>query len=203
MNIKTMAVGGIVAGILAAGGTTAAFAASGSGSVSPAPNPTATTAAAAAAATTPAPTTGTCLPAGHDDAWPAWVQGRPAAFDAGDLGGVYLWHDANGWHLRVTHANDDKAVFTGQLVTSGTFVDVKGVQLEKSDTFTVGPKDHVVTFRFVNYGHMDGIDFRTCCAPSISFAFQRGGASLPVSRIFVGEDRLNPRHDGFRIYRTA
>src|SRR5207302_943048 len=30
---------------------------------------------------------------GHDGPWPASVQGRPRGFDAGDKGGVYMWHD--------------------------------------------------------------------------------------------------------------
>lgn len=28
----------------------------------------------------------------RDDEWPDWVNEQPADFDAGDSGGVYLWH---------------------------------------------------------------------------------------------------------------
>ena len=38
--------------------------------------------------------------------WPARVQGQPATFAAGARAGDYIWHDANGWHLRFTHPGD-------------------------------------------------------------------------------------------------
>ena len=35
--------------------------------------------------------------------WPAATQGVPVTWKSGGRAGEYLWHDANGWHLRVTH----------------------------------------------------------------------------------------------------
>ena len=137
----------------------------------------------------------------HDDAWPASAQGRPDRFDAGDIGGVYLWHDDSGWHLRVTHATDDKSAFTGRIATSGHLVDVQAVGLEHNDSLRVGADGHSVVFRFENYGHIDGVDFHTRCAPSITLSFTRGAHRLPASRVFVGDHKTNPASDPFRIVR--
>jgi hypothetical protein len=159
--------------------------------------------AASPMATSSAPTSADkdCLIV-HDDAWPAWTQGRPDGFAAGATGGVYLWHDGTGWHLRVTHATDDKSTFAGQIVTTGHLVDVQAIALEKNDALHVGPGGHSVTFRFENYGHIYGFDFRSRCAPSISFGFTRAGHRLPADRIFVGDHTTHPPTDPFRIVRT-
>jgi hypothetical protein len=188
LSLKSVIFGGVMGAVVVMGGVS--FAAS-----SP-------TAAPVTNQTTPDPATNGCLPPGHDDAWPAWVQGRPDGFDAGDIGGVYLWHDNDGWHLRVTHATDDKAVISGVIHTPGRLVDVHGVALEKADQLTLGPDEHTMAFRFTNYGHIDGIDFRTACAPVLRFAFDRSGHLLPADRVFVGDDKNHPGNP-FRVFRTA
>jgi hypothetical protein len=130
------------------------------------------------------------------------VQGRPDTFDAGDRGGVYLWHDGSGWHLRVTHATDDKAVSTGIISTKGTVSNVEPVQLEKSDKLKVGKADHVIAFRFVSYGHIDGVDWTAPCAKALRFSFKHGGHPL-TDTVFLGDKKVHPRHDPFALRRGA
>src|SRR4029450_7168656 len=55
----------------------------------------------------------TC-PATH---WPASVHGMPTNLHPAARGGDYLWHNSNGWHLRVTHHGSRKVVFTGRIVS--------------------------------------------------------------------------------------
>jgi hypothetical protein len=188
VSLKSVIFGGVMGAVLVMGGMS--YAAS---------SPTSTPASDTAGSE---PATNGCLPPGHDDAWPAWVQGRPDGFEAGDIGGVYLWHDGDGWHLRVTHANNDQAVFAGVIRTPGRLVDVHPIALEQADQLTVGPDQHTMTFRFSNYGHIDGIDFHTRCAPVIRFAFDRGGHLLPADRVFVGDDKNHPGNP-FRVARTG
>ena len=138
----------------------------------------------------------------RDDEWPDWVNGKPAGFDAGDNGGVYLWHDADGFHLRVTHKTDDKAFVAGSIHTSGALVDVSGVALEGGDQFAVGPDHHEVTFRFVNYGHIDGLDFHTRCAPALTMGFRADGHTLPIGRVVIGHLDGHPDTDPFTIARN-
>src|ERR1700689_3353773 len=124
----------------------------------------------AAVATTAPPKPSTCPTiGGKDDPWPSWTQGRPAGIDPHTTAAIYMWHD-NGWHIRVTHRTTNKRTFAGQLTTGGTFTGVKPVQLEKSDTFSVSADKHAITFLFKNYGAIDGLDFFTHCAPSITFS---------------------------------
>jgi hypothetical protein len=158
------------------------------------------------AATAPAPAstagTATCSPLKDDGGWPAEVQGVPVGFHANDPAAVYLWHDDEGWHLRVTHEGDGRQVYSGTLVTSGTFSDVDAVKLERDDSFNVGFAGHVLTFRFVNYGGIDGLDFRTHCAEGIHFDFRGDGQSLPTSMIYAGHDGDHPAADPFTVWRT-
>ena len=139
----------------------------------------------------------------HDDPWPAWTQGQPANINPFTAAGVYMWHDVNGWHIRVTHHTDSLRTFSGQLITSGTFANVKAVQLEAGDAFAVSANHHTVSFLFTNYGHIDGLDFMTHCAPSITFAYQSDGVTVPPGRIAIGHAGAHPPTDPFTIARTT
>jgi hypothetical protein len=161
---------------------------------------TATTAGAATAGPKPG-AAASCL-GNRDDEWPDWVNGQPAGFDAGDNGGVYLWHDASGWHLRVTHKTDDRVSVRGTIVSRGVFSDLEGVLLERSDHFEVSPDHHAVSFQFMNYGHIDGLDFRTHCAPALAFNFQADGHELPAQRVVIGHQDRHPDTDPFTVWRT-
>jgi hypothetical protein len=177
MNLKRIAVSGALA--------VALVASSGVGAV------------AAGAAGTPT-ASATCLPADHDGSWPAAAEGRPARDP-----GVRVWHDATGWHVRVTHNTLHDRVFSGVIRTTGEFIDVDAVRLEKNDYLVVGPDHHSLAFRFDNYGGIDGFDFYTKCAPYLGFAFASDGHVVPPLRISIGADAHHPFTDPFRIARTA
>jgi hypothetical protein len=142
--------------------------------------------------------------------WPASVQGRPSTLQDGAAKGVYLWHDNEGWHLRVTHPRpadaggqeqtSQKVVFTGR-IESATKIDAVPRHDEKADVVLErGEKN--VSFRFTNYGYIDGLDFRTACAPRITFAFKADGKKLPSSMIFVGSTNMHPKTDPFTVRRV-
>lgn len=148
--------------------------------------------AAAAAATTTTDTT-TCT-----GRWPASVQGKPTMYKAGARAGDYLWHDSRGWHLRVTKVTSAKAVFTGR-IRSDTPLTVSGVLLEKGDTFTLSADKLTLTYRFANYGHIDGLDFRTACAGRLGIYGTMDGKPLPISRIWIGARGHHPLQNPFAI----
>jgi hypothetical protein len=112
-----------------------------------------------------------------------------------------MWHDDTGWHVRVTHKTDALRTFTGELVTAGRFVGVSSVRLERDDWRHVSPDHHMITFRFVNYGGIDGLNFRTRCAPSIAFTFGTDGNVLPADKVIIGHGASNPASDPFSISR--
>jgi hypothetical protein len=137
-----------------------------------------------------------------DDHWPAFVQGRPTGLDAGDTGGVYLWHDGSGWHLRVTHKGDHKHTFSGVIATNGKLA-VRRVADEKADKAGVTGGSHVLWFRFQNYGRIDGVDFRSTCAPSMHIESRGDGHNLPASRVFLGHNGTHPANVPFTIGRAS
>jgi hypothetical protein len=156
-----------------------------------------TSSAAPATAATPTPS---CL-GRHDDGWPLAVDGRPAGLDAGDHG-IYLWHDLDGWHLRITHANDNARVYTGEITTDGV-LSAQPVKLEKDDHVVIGPYDHELAFAFVNYNGVDGIDFQTSCAQYLHFNFQVDGFEAPVTQVHIGADGHSPANVPFTVVRHA
>jgi hypothetical protein len=160
--------------------------------------------AAASPSPTAAPTVATTTVAttactnGH---WPASVQGVPKVFKAGARAGDYIWHDRNGWHLRVTHAGSRGVVFSG-VIRSSAPLTATGVKLEKNDHFTVSADLKSISYRFVNYGHIDGIDFKTSCAKQLSFRGAMAGHLLPIGRIWVGARGLHPLQNPFIVRRV-
>jgi hypothetical protein len=153
----------------------------------------------ASAATTTAPTT--CTPS-RVDHWPASVQGRPHGLDAGDRGGVYVWHDAAGWHVRVTHRNDHLRLYTGTISTTGE-LRFQRVADERGDRVRVGPDHHTLTFAFTNYGRIDGVDFQTACAPSLAMSFKADGHELPADRVNLGFFDRHPATVPFVVSRVS
>jgi hypothetical protein len=112
---------------------------------------------------------------------------------------VSVWHDNTGWHVRVTHRSLHDRTFAGAVHTSGEFVDVKGVKLERNDRLKVSADGHTITFRFNNYGAIDGFDFSTTNAPALKLGFLSDGRVVPARRIGIGADGHHPSHDPFVI----
>lgn len=156
----------------------------------------------AAFAATPAATTTTITAATCDEGrWPARVQGQPVTFKAGARAGDYLWHDANGWHLRTTHPGSGRVVFSGKIVSS-TALTVMPYRLESSDVYTLSTDKKTLTYRFANYGRIDGFDFRTACANQLWFRGSMAGVKLPIGRIWVGRAGYHPLQNPFVILRN-
>jgi hypothetical protein len=169
------------------------------GTVAPSSTGTAAPSSTGTAATATAPTP-SCL-GQHDDGWPLAVDGRPAGLDAGDHG-IYLWHDVDGWHLRITHANDNARLYTGEITTDGTLT-AQPVRLEQDDRFVIGPQSHELVFAFVNYNGIDGIDFQTSCAQYLRFNFQVDGYEAPSAEVHIGADGRDPADVPFTVVRHA
>jgi hypothetical protein len=134
--------------------------------------------------------------AGH---WPASVQGRPT-FHAGSRAGDRIWHDSTGWHLRVTHPGTKAVVFSGT-IRSDAALTVKGARLESQDSFTLSADQKSVTYRFVNHGQIDGLDFTTDCAKHLSFAGRMNGHRLVIGRIWIGHRGHHPLQNPFAVRR--
>jgi len=143
---------------------------------------------------------------GTDSHWPASAQGRPDGFDAHD-NGVYLWHKPEGgWALRVSHpllpGGANRVVFTGRIASQGEIGHVQRVRDEKGDGVSVSPNGHVLSFRFDNHGWVDGVDFTTSCTPALGVGLQADGAKVEPRFIHIGDHKVHPASDPFRIRRV-
>jgi hypothetical protein len=156
---------------------------------------------ASAATLTAAATDGVSATACTGGAWPLSVQGMPAV-RAGSAAGDYIWHDATGWHLRVTHHSTTPFVFSGT-IRANRPLHVTGYRLESGDKFTVSADHLSVTYRFVNHGRLDGLNFTTECATRLAFGGRMNGAALPVRRIWIGHNGRHPLQNPFVIVRRA
>ena len=144
---------------------------------------------------------GVALIGGAALAWSGQVDGKPAGFAAGGTDGYYVWHGADGFHLRTT---DSSGVYkyTGELHTNGVFTSVDPVRLEKDDQVAVVDGGHTITYSFVTAEGIDGIDFRVDGGTHLGFLLKRDGTRIDPSNIFLGEDGVHPPGNPFRIHRT-
>jgi len=146
-----------------------------------------------------AATTTTTAPCdeGH---WPATVQGQPERLHAGSTDGYYVWHDRYGWHLRTTTPQRSPHVFTGRIVSSDNIRSVTMVRDENDDRVSVS--GHTLSFRFVTYNGIDGVNFRVGCTESVAFELRQGGSLIPAYRIFLGRYGRAPRNP-FTVNRVS
>ena len=140
-----------------------------------------------------------------DAHWPAYVKGQPDAFDAGD-DGVYLWHNpSGGWGLRVSHpllpGHANRVVFTGTITSRGQIGNVVRVKDETGDKVKVGPKGHTLSFRFVDYGGVDGVNFTTTCTPGLRVSLKADRSVIQTQFIHLGDQKVHPGTNPFRIRR--
>jgi hypothetical protein len=184
-NVLTAGVGALVLTAAAAGVASAST-----------PEPSAPLHIAPAAATTPAApiTEERC-----EALLPGQVLGSPD-LTAGSRSGARIWHDGTGWHLRVTHPGSGTEVFTGT-VRSGQPISAHGYKLEPQDGFYLSNGNRTLSFRFVNHGGIDGIDFTDRCAIDTAFSVQRSGHELSPIAVYLGKHGAHPTSNPFLIER--
>jgi hypothetical protein len=188
MNLKRMIAMAAVCGtaaigigaVLPAGAQTSSGSAGSSGSSG---------SAATATGTTPEPPSETtdC----QFGQWPDAVNGRPVQLEAGATAGLYLWHDEDGWHAFVTHANHMPVDFR---ITVRSATRIYGVEThdERGDAVIEHADDHAVTLRARNFGYLDGMNFRTACGRGIDVSGTIDGHPLDAAHVFIGHDGDHP-----------
>ena len=115
------------------------------------------------------------------------------ALRATRAGDVWIWHNRDGWHLRLRHQGSTKLTFTGTIKSNdGKALDVRGFRLEKKhgDMFSVSADKTTVTFLFNNYGGFDGIDLNMHCSASVTFSLSAANAVMNPDRIHLGKARI-------------
>ena len=158
-------------------------------------------ASAATPTTTPTPSAKSL--ACDRTAWESPVQGVPTGLKAGSRSGDYLWHDSHGFHLRVTHEHSDRRVYTG-VITASAPMRLTPVKLEKGDVVELSADRKTLSFAFVDYGRIDGADFHTDCAASLTASrLHVDGKDLPLEQVHLGAKRAHPKAVPFTVHRKA
>lgn len=152
---------------------------------------------AATAADSTTTTTASCATGSLPDV----IKGRPAAFEAGLPDGIWIWRDAYGWHLRVTHDEKTKKVFSGTITATDGLRSIK-FRAEAGDTLVRSADGRSAAFRFTNYGGVDGIDFAAGCSKDVTFRLAVGGAKADPVIIKLGAQEQSPASNPFTISRT-
>ena len=134
-------------------------------------------------------------------ALPGVVLGSPGV-KAQQAQGVYLWHGAHGYSLRVTHPGKARVVVSGVITVSRDVSAVRRVALERSDSVTRSNHGHTLAFRFTNYGGVDGIDFGAECSRTVHVALRIAGRAATPGQVFLGEHRASPTSVPFTIERA-
>ena len=158
--------------------------------------------ALAGTASAATPTTGTTHEPGtcRSGAVPVEVVGNPGV-KAQAAEGLYLWHGSTGYALRVTHPGHEKVTFTGTITVTNKITAIRKFRLEKADSMKVGPHRHTLTFRFTNYGFLDGISFAAACSKDVKVSLSIDGKQATPNQVFLGKNRVQPTSVPFRIER--
>jgi len=132
---------------------------------------------------------------------PVTVIGAPGLKPQQALG-VYLWHNGSGYSLRATKVGKERVQISGTVTVSRTLHNIKRVRLEKNDSVTIGPKRHTATFKFNNYGYIDGFDFAAACSEKVTVVVKVGTVQATPAQVFLGKNRTNPTSVPFTIERA-
>jgi hypothetical protein len=197
----------------AVGGTAHALAAGSASpvSLSAATSPTTTAPAVQPAAAIPS----SALAPGCDDG--SWigpdgvnVNGRPDRLDRGDDGAAYIWHGADGWHLRTTDVQNVAHHYTGTIIVSpgASVSSLRPVKLEKDDHVWL-TSDNVIHYDLTTYAGVDGFDFRVSACDAnrqhetLRFTLDNNGREQDTARIKLGDTKANPPAATFDVRRAV
>jgi len=114
----------------------------------------------------------------------------------------YVWHDAEGWHLRSAAKGLTK--FEGTIkVVGGTFRKLRPAGLEAkgggADQWALDAKREELRFLINTSTSFDGFDFNLAGkATELRFDLSMGGQKRP-RRIFIGADAAHPPDAAFTL----
>ena len=150
-----------------------------------------------ASGTTASGTTASGCPTGR---LPGYLLGQPKALKPGAAAGDYLWHDAHGWRLAVTHPGHGQVIFTGTISASRP-IRFTRVDDERQDVITTSSNHEVLHLRFVNHGYLDGVAFQADCAKDVRFSLQINGHEASPARVDLGVHSVHPTRNPFLVER--
>jgi hypothetical protein len=76
-------------------------------------------------------------------------------------------------------------------------------RLENRDGITLSADKLTLTYRFRNYGRIDGLDLKTDCAQRLVISGSMVGHKLPVGRIWLGRHGVHPLENRFVVVKIV
>lgn len=125
------------------------------------------------------------------------VSGEPSTNDGSPVG-YYLWHNANGFHLR-THGPGAEHDFVAHLYTRGTFKGVDRSMLEPRDSVNVSKNGHELVAHFHTFDGWDGVSFHIAGGEYLQLNLRLDGQEISTDNIFIGPSGAHPPTNPFRI----
>lgn len=128
----------------------------------------------------------------------AIAAGRATALVPGANLGVWIWSDANGWHVRTTTKSQQHR-FQGVVMATrdATLTDVKPTRLEFNDRLRVR-NGRAVAFDFTTNGHEDGFDFKSAGGQCLRFFVKVDGKPDP-GNVNLGSAGTHPAKWHFKL----
>lgn len=128
--------------------------------------------------------------------------GRPNNYKLADPARYFVWHDSDGWHLRVTAPRNRSIVFKGAIRLHGAkFLAVRPIGIDKkTDAGSMSPDKTELTFQFTTSGKFDGFDFNLDAADESKIEFELlSFGRKAADRIFIGGKAANPKAYQFAL----
>ncbi len=144
-------------------------------------------AGAATSGVTPSETSARCT----KGSWPAAAAGRPEQLRAGAEAGVYVWHEADGWRLAVTHPGKARMTFNARIAVDTKLAAVEKLT-EKPDLVWTRRQRAALDVRFTNYGQIDAVRVVTDCAGRLVVDASIDGVRVTPDQVFVGAEGVHP-----------
>ena len=103
----------------------------------------------------------------------------------------------------MTHPGSAKVIFRATIDSVGTGpFDITQVALESHDLVTVTPARGKLHFRMVNFGHIDGVDFKVGCVKRFTVQGTIDGAPIANNNVYLGSGSANPTSVPFTMERS-
>jgi hypothetical protein len=106
--------------------------------------------------------------------------------------------------VRITQRRAVAHTYSGTITATAPIVGFTWVKLEKQDKVSLSSDKLTITFSLVNHGLIDGFDFKTACADSLTVSdLKIGDKALRTSRVYLGRHRAHPAAIPFTVHRKA
>lgn len=126
------------------------------------------------------------------------TEGQPSLMRQGSLASYWIWHDREGYHVRVTTAHD-RRTFTGRITFSRELGWVRAYQLGAEDE--VRATNDGIRFRIVSEKGLNGFNFRTGRDNQATLHLEINDMEQQklLQSVFLGQNNVHPMSNDFTL----